>query len=173
MTGDQQQQQPEQHESEPSQFMNFIDAQTHAEPDLFSISELDFDLPPLDSPDQTAMLDVHPSTDHGQTHVVPKLLHTASGDAQQLYEHELDSQARAQLGGAMEQSSLANACDDSSLAEAHQAYGGGSMMALLSSQAVRNNCLLLHCALLKAGCNLAANLVKDRMLLSRCNSIHM
>lgn len=139
-----QHQRHEHHTTEPSRNMGLEPppAQTHAEPDPFGIDELDFDLPLLDSPDQPATLATSAGREQLQQHAVLEPLHSArSGDAQQA--HEPGAQAVAQLGDAIGQRISASVCGASSLAEAHQACGSGSMLALLSSEAVSNRSWIL------------------------------
>ena len=153
--GHHQQQQPEHCKAEADACMNGFGSQAHAEPDLFSISELDFDLPPLDSPERAAMLDVRPLENRAQSLKEPGILQMVSGNAQQPHRHELNSQVAAQPVDAME---CTTAGDDSSPIEAHQDYGSGSMMALLSSQVVSNLVVLLHVAMHAAHRNPVAKL---------------
>lgn len=131
-----QQQQLEPDKAELNTCMGAFGSQAHAEPDSLCISELDFDLPPLDSPEQAAMLDVAPAKEGVQTPAVPELLQTTPSTAQQPHGHELDCQHEAPQGDAVE---CADAGDDSSLAEARQTCGSGSMLALLSSEVVSND----------------------------------
>ena len=150
-----QQQQAKHGKAEANACMDGFNSQAHAEPDLFSISELDFDLPPLDSCEQAAMLNVIPSSGQAQTCGEPKLTQTVSGNARQPHGQELNSQHASHSVDAME---CTNAADDSSLVEACQDNGSGSMMALLSSEVVSNHVVPLHVTMHTTSCNLAANL---------------
>lgn len=145
----QQQQQPKHHQAEANASMDGVGSQAHTEPDLFSISELDFDLPPLDSPEQAAMLDVNPSKDQAQTTCGPGLLQTVSGNAQLPHEHKLNSPDAARPDAV----ECTNAGDDSSLAEARLEYESGPMMALPSSEMVSNCVVLLLAGMRAPNCN--------------------
>lgn len=151
----QQEQQLEPGKAELQACMGGFGSQAHAEPDPLCISELDFDLPPLDSSEQAAMLDVTFAKAGVQTAAVPEPFQTAPSIAQQPHGHELESQHEAPQGDAME---CAHPGQDSSLAEAHGTFGSGSMMALLSSETVNNDVMLLHEVLHRVGCKLAAEL---------------
>lgn len=135
------QQQLEHDKAELKARMTGFGSQEHAEPDPLCISELDFDLPPLDSPEEAAMLGVSPTQGRAQTPAVPEHLQSTPSMAQQPHGHELDSRHEASPRDAME---CASAGDDSSLAEAHETSGSGAMMALLSSETVSimTNCYL-------------------------------
>ena len=136
----QQQQQPKHDKAEANACVDHLGSQAHAKPDLFSISELDFDLPPLDSPEQAAMLDVSPLENQGQTTCEPELLQMVSGNAQQPHGHQLNIQNAAHPLDAVERT---NAGDDSSLVEAGQEHGSKSMTALLSLEVVSNHVVLI------------------------------
>ena len=139
--------------------MDGVGSQAHTEPDLFSISELDFDLPPLDSPEQAAMLDVNPSKDQAQTTCGPGLLQTVSGNAQLPHEHKLNSPDAARPDAARPDAvECTNAGDDSSLAEARLEYESGPMMALPSSEMVSNCVVLLLAGMRAPNCNLLTGL---------------
>lgn len=150
-TGQQQQLEPD--KAELNACRSGFGSQAHAEPDSLCISELDFDLPPLDSPEEAAMLEVASARDEVQTPAVPEHVQTAPSMAQQPHGHELNSRHEAPQGDAME---CASAGEESSLAEAHETSGSGSMMALLSSETVSNDVTLLHEVLHRAACKLAA-----------------
>lgn len=156
----QQQQQAKNGKGGANSCMNGFGFQAHAEPDLFSISELDFDLPPLDSPEQAAMLNVSASIGQAQTCEDPELTQTVSGNAQQPHGHQLNSQHAAHPIDAMD---CTNAADDSSLVEVRQDNGTGSMIALLSAEAVSSHVVPLHAAIHTPRINLAANWCLDCM----------
>ena len=151
----QQQQHLKHHKADAGACMGGFSSQAHAEPDLFSISELDFDLPPLDSPEQAAMLEVRSLDNQAQSSKEPVILHMVPGSAQQPHGHRLNGQIVAHPVDAME---CTNAGDDSSLIEARQEHESGPMVALLSSQVVRTHVVPLHVAMHAACCNSVANL---------------
>lgn len=148
----------EHHTAEPSACLGGTHPQPHAEPDPFSMDDLDFDLPPLDSPEQPAAAAANKSRGQAQTHAVLEPMHSTSGDAQQQHQgceldaqavaepvHEHDPQAVARPGSAVGHGiSISARGDDASLAEAHQACGSGSMTALLSSEVVSQPPVLVH-----------------------------
>lgn len=148
----------EHHTAEPSACLGGTHPQPHAEPDPFSMDDLDFDLPPLDSPEQPAAAAANDSSGHAQTHAVLEQVHLTSGDAQQQHQgceldaqavaehvHEQDPQAVAQPGSAVGHSTSISAhSDEASLAEAPQACGSGSMTALLSSEVVSKSPVPMH-----------------------------
>ena len=133
------------HEAPPSMVEDEFDDQRHvehAEPDMFSLGEFDFGLPPLDSPHHEAMSSGSPvSADQLPAHAGHEILQTESGPAEcSSPVHGLNNEADACLERPTEQ--RVDASGGQWGAEPSQAGATGSMTALLSSQEVSSNVAL-------------------------------